>query len=205
MTSYNLIKKILDGPPKLSADQKKAVLSKSRYNRIIAGAGAGKTETLTRRIVYLLSVKAVKPESIVAFTFTEKAAQSMKSRIYQRVGQICGQEATANLGEMYVGTIHAYAKRILEDYFRYGNYNVLDDNQEVAFLMMHGWSLGVNNYGSSYADGCRTFLRTVNMVWDELIDEKLLEKRAPDFYRRMKHFEEILKEHRLLTFNYLRC
>jgi len=195
-----LIKKILDGPPKLSADQKRAVLSKTRYNRIIAGAGAGKTETLTRRIVCLLSVEAVKPESIVAFTFTEKAAQSMKSRIYQRVGQICGQEATANLGEMYVGTIHAYAKRVLEDCFRYGNYTVLDDNQEVAFLMRHGWSLGVNNYGGSYAECCRTFLRTVNMVWDELLDEKQLEKRAPDFYRRMKHFEEILKEHRLLTF-----
>jgi len=200
VTSSGLVKRILDGPPKLSADQKKAVLSKSRYNRIIAGAGAGKTETLTRRIVYLLSVEEVKPESIVAFTFTEKAAQSMKSRIYQRVGQICGQEATANLGEMYVGTIHAYAKRVLEDCFRYGNYTVLDDNQEVAFLMRHGWSLGVNNYGGSYAECCRTFLRTVNMVWDELLDEKQLEKRAPDFYRRMKHFEEILKDHRLLTF-----
>lgn len=200
VASSSLIRKILVGPPKLSADQMKAALSKSRYNRIIAGAGAGKTETLTRRIVYLLSVKVVKPESIVAFTFTEKAAQSMKSRIYQRVGQICGQAATAHLGEMYVGTIHAYAKRILEDYFGYGNYTVLDDNQEVAFLLRHGWSLGVNNYGGSYAECCRTFLKTVNMVWDELLDEKQLEKSVPDFYRRMKHFEEILKEHKLLTF-----
>lgn len=196
----DLIQKILDGPPKLSEDQIKAVLSKSRYNRVIAGAGAGKTETLTRKIVYLLAVEGAKPASIVAFTFTEKAAQSMKSRIYQRVGEICGQDATANLGEMYVGTIHAYAKRVLEDYFRFGNHNVLDDNQEIAFLMRHGWGLGIRDYGGSYADCCRTFLRTVNMVWDEMIDEKQLQKRARDFYGKLKHYEDILKEHRLLTF-----
>ena len=151
-------------------------MSESRYNRIIAGAGAGKTETLTRRIVYLLAVKEVPPASIVAFTFTEKAAQSMKSRVYQRVGEICGEKATANLGEMYIGTIHAYAKRVLEDHFRFGNYNVLDDNQEIAFLLRHGWSMGLYIPGSSYSNCCRDFLRTVNMAWDELLDEKELEQ-----------------------------
>lgn len=167
-----LIEKILNTPSRLSKDQKEAVLSKSRYNRIIAGAGAGKTETLTRRIVYLLAVEDVKPAQIVAFTFTEKAAQSMKSRVYQRVGEICGETATANLGEMYIGTIHAYAKRVLEDHFRFGNYNVLDDNQEIAFLMRHGWNMGIQKLGDSYAECCRAFLRTVNMVWDEMLDER---------------------------------
>jgi DNA helicase-2/ATP-dependent DNA helicase PcrA len=56
MTDSSIVDKILDGPPKLSDNQRKAVLSRSRYNRIIAGAGAGKTETLTRRIAYLLLV-----------------------------------------------------------------------------------------------------------------------------------------------------
>ena len=195
-----LVEKILATPNKLSADQRKAVLSESRYSRIIAGAGAGKTETLTRRIVYLLAVKEVPPSSIVAFTFTEKAAQSMKSRVYQRVGEICGEKATANLGEMYVGTIHAYAKRVLEDYFRFGNYEVLDDNQEIAFLLRHGWGMGLHVPGNSYSNCCKDFLRTVNMAWDELLDEKLLRKRAPDFFRKLKHYEDLLKEHRLLTF-----
>jgi len=45
MTDSSIVDRILDGPPKLSDDQRKAVLSKSRYNRIIAGAGAGKTES----------------------------------------------------------------------------------------------------------------------------------------------------------------
>ena len=195
-----LVEKILTTPKRLSGDQRKAVLSESRYNRIIAGAGAGKTETLTRRIVYLLAVKEVPPASIVAFTFTEKAAQSMKSRVYQRVGEICGEKATANLGEMYIGTIHAYAKRVLEDHFRFGNYNVLDDNQEIAFLLRHGWEMGLNVPGSSYSNCVRDFLRTVNMAWDELLDEKTLNKRAPEFFRKLKHYEDLLKEQRLLTF-----
>jgi DNA helicase-2/ATP-dependent DNA helicase PcrA len=194
-----LVEKILSTPKRLSEDQRKAVLSESRYNRIIAGAGAGKTETLTRRIVYLLAVKEVPPSSIVAFTFTEKAAQSMKSRIYQRVGEICGEKATVNLGEMYIGTIHAYAKRVLEDHFRFGNYNILDDNQEIAFLMRQGWSMGLHT-GGSYSNCCRDFLRTVNMAWDELLDEKDLNKRAPEFFRKLKKYEDLLKEHRLLTF-----
>jgi DNA helicase-2/ATP-dependent DNA helicase PcrA len=195
-----IFERILNSPSKLSADQKKAVLSDSRYTRIIAGAGAGKTETLTRRIAYLLLYKKVKPSEIVAFTFTEKAAQSMKSRVYQRVGEIAGADATKNLGEMYVGTIHAYAKRILEDYFRFGNHGVLDENQEIAFLMRHGWSLGINQYGNSYVDCCRNFLRTVNMVWGEMLDEKMLEKRAQEFFIKLKRYEDLLSEHRQLTF-----
>ena len=200
INTQKLIDEILNKPYKLSKDQEKAVLSKSRYNRIIAGAGAGKTETLTRRIAYLLLVEKVKPAQIVAFTFTEKAARSMKSRIYQRVEQIAGSGATANLGEMYIGTIHAYAKRVLEDYFQFGNHGVLDENQEIAFLMRHGWSLGIQNFGGTYAECCRNFLRTVNMVWGEMLDEKKLEKKAPEFYRKLKRYEDLLAEHRQLTF-----
>lgn len=64
-----LVEEILRKPTKLSTDQMNAVLSESKYNRVIAGAGAGKTETLTRRIVYLILAEEVEPSSIVAFTF----------------------------------------------------------------------------------------------------------------------------------------
>ena len=94
--------KILTQSYPVSDEQKEAILSEARYCRVIAGAGAGKTETITRRIAYLLLVEKVEPASIVAFTFTEKAAQSMKSRIYRRVEQIAGSTATAKLGEMFV-------------------------------------------------------------------------------------------------------
>ncbi|MGV8128115.1 MAG: UvrD-helicase domain-containing protein [Methanothrix sp.] len=67
--------RILSNPKPLSPNQRRAVLSDKRHIRIIAGAGAGKTETLTRRIVYHLIYEEIDPAAIVAFTFTDKAAE----------------------------------------------------------------------------------------------------------------------------------
>lgn len=75
-----LLERILNEPKKLSDSQKSAVLTNKNHLRIIAGEGAGKTENLTRKIVYLFLYEQVDPSAIVAFTFTEKAAQSMKCR-----------------------------------------------------------------------------------------------------------------------------
>ena len=68
---------ILNTPYKLFPKQAEAVTSGKRFVRVIAGAGAGKTETLTRRISYLLLHEDCPPRSIVAFTFTKRAAQSI--------------------------------------------------------------------------------------------------------------------------------
>ena len=84
MDQNQISERILAEPMQLSDSQSAAVLSNSDHIRIIAGAGAGKTETLTRKIVHLLLCERVDPSSIVAFTFTEKAAQSMKSRVYDQ-------------------------------------------------------------------------------------------------------------------------
>lgn len=195
-----LFEAILMTPYKLFPRQKEAVVSDSRFIRIIAGAGAGKTETLTRRIAYLFLYNDEPPSSIVAFTFTERAAKSMKSRVYQRVAELKGEKACANLGEMYIGTIHGYCLRILQDYFGYGNYDELDENQEMAFLMRHGFSLGLNKPGVSYAEMCGTFSRTANLVYDEMLDQNILEERADEFYQSFIKYESLLKKHRLLTF-----
>jgi DNA helicase-2/ATP-dependent DNA helicase PcrA len=197
----DLVNKILTTPFELSPDQKKAVVSPSRYHRIIAGAGAGKTETLTRRIEYLLLVKKVKPAAIVAFTFTEKAAQQIKSRVYQRVRELAGEEALSHLGEMYIGTIHAYAQRVLQGCFGYGNYEVLDENQQIAFVMRHGWgTLHIGPIEKYYADSVSTFLRISNMVWDTMPDRNFLAKNAPEFFRKFERYEDLLKRHRQLNF-----
>ena len=195
-----LLESILTRPTVLSDEQKAAVTAEERYVKIIAGAGAGKTETLTRRIVYLLLVKDVRPSEVVAFTFTEKAAQGLKSRIYQRVEQLAGTEVSSRLGEMFIGTIHGYAKRLLDDHFGTGKYGVLDENQEIAFLMRHGWSLKLAEYGRNYVDGCQNFLRTISMVWDEMLDTSFLEKKAKAFSKRMRSYERMLDEHCQLTF-----
>ncbi len=195
-----LVERILSTPVRLSREQERAVISDARHIRLIAGAGAGKTETLSRRIVYLLLVEGCQPSEIVAFTFTEKAAQSMKDRVYQRVEEIGGSGLTSKLGELFIGTMHSYAKRVLDDHFQYGAYDVMDENQEIAFLMRHGWSLGLGSFGQNYADGCLVFRRTINMVWDEMLEPKQLSKKAPEFHKAMNKYAHLLEENKLLTF-----
>ncbi len=71
---------------------------------VIAGAGSGKTRVLTHRIAYLVDELKVDPSSILAITFTNKAADEMKSRLYDMIG---------DLGGMWVCTIHSMCVKIL--------------------------------------------------------------------------------------------
>ena len=200
MDKASLLDKILTEPKPLSDSQRKAVTSKKRYIRVIAGAGAGKTETLTRKIASLLLIDDVPPRSIVAFTFTEKAAQSMKSRVYERVKQLGGEEQCAHIGEMYIGTIHGYCLRILQDYFGYGAYGAFDENQEMAFLLRFGWNLSLTQ-GRSYSENCELFKQTLNAVYAEMLPDSILEKKASPFFNSYKKYEEHLKRHKRLTFD----
>jgi len=196
----NLINKIIDEPYKLSEDQKIAVLSNKRHIKIIAGAGAGKTETLARKIIYLLLVKKVEPKDIVAFTFTDRAAESLKNRVYNTAVYFNADEILNHLGEMYIGTIHSYAKRILEDYFDYGNYNLLNENQEIAFLLSNRNNLDIANYEKNITQSVLTFHKTVNMVFEEYLDIESLKRNATDFFVKYNNYIKLLENNKLVTF-----
>ncbi len=89
----------------LNESQRKAVEYIDGPSLVIAGAGSGKTRVLTYKIAYLLQ-QGVKPWSIMALTFTNKAAREMK----ERIGKLVGQELAQHL---YMGTFHSIFSRIL--------------------------------------------------------------------------------------------
>lgn len=103
---------------------------------IIAGPGTGKTYTLVKRIVYLITEKNVLPEEIMIATFTEKAAKELITRITNELYEI---GVSVNLNEMYIGTFHSICLRILKDHLEYTrikkNYRMLDnfDQQYMVF------------------------------------------------------------------------
>jgi len=93
---------ILEG---LNDKQYEAVINTDGPCLIIAGAGSGKTKVLTHKIAYLMNEKDVKPWNILAITFTNKAANEMKTRVENLVGNAAK--------DMWIGTFHSICVKIL--------------------------------------------------------------------------------------------
>jgi DNA helicase-2/ATP-dependent DNA helicase PcrA len=97
----------------LNDPQKKAVEYDKGPSMIVAGAGSGKTRVLTYKVAYLIS-DGYKPDEILALTFTNKAANEMKSRIRELVG--------AKAEHIWMGTFHSIFARILRVEAKHLNY-----------------------------------------------------------------------------------
>ncbi|MEV4999470.1 DNA helicase PcrA [Nocardioides sp. LML1-1-1.1] len=116
-------------PPALTADalldglndpQRRAVRHEGRPLLVVAGAGSGKTRVLTRRIAWLIAVRKAHPGSILAITFTNKAAAEMK----ERVAELVGNRARI----MWVSTFHSACVRILRKEVEHLGYERLRSN-----------------------------------------------------------------------------
>lgn len=110
---------------KPSPEQEKVIAHRGGHLQVIACAGAGKTEAISRRVAALIT-EGVEPTQIVAFTFTERAAASLKNRITKRIAEAKGPEFLDRLGPMYIGTIHAYCLRLLHDHVpEFGDFDIV--------------------------------------------------------------------------------
>ncbi len=131
----------------LNDNQKQAVLTDSRYVRIIAGAGSGKTRVLTMRIATLIQQRQVWPSRILAITFTNKAANEMK----ERIRQMLPQQGSA----VWISTIHSLCVRILrEDIGSMGmprNFTVMDADDQRSLLKEAYKEFGLDKQTYSFA------------------------------------------------------
>jgi DNA helicase II / ATP-dependent DNA helicase PcrA len=114
----------------LNPAQKEAVTAPPEHRLVLAGAGSGKTRVLVHRIAWLITVEGVSPLSVLAVTFTNKAASEMRGRIEQLI--------TAPIRSMWVGTFHGIAHRMLRLHWKEAklpqNFQILDSDDQVRMV-----------------------------------------------------------------------
>jgi len=114
----------------LNPEQRQAVTLPHQSALILAGAGSGKTRVLTTRIAYLISTGAVSPHSILAVTFTNKAAKEMITRLSAML--------PINTRGMWIGTFHGLCNRMLRAHYREANlpqtFQILDSGDQLSAI-----------------------------------------------------------------------
>src|SRR6188472_2619970 len=148
----------------LNEPQRAAVVHEGAPLLVIAGAGSGKTRVLTRRIAWLISERDAHPGSVLAITFTNKAAAEMR----ERVGELVGNRAKI----MWVSTFHSACVRILRkeiDKFGYkSSFTIYDaaDSKRLMTMVCRDLDLDVKRYQP------RAILNWISNAKNELLDHE---------------------------------
>ncbi|WP_420914069.1 DNA helicase PcrA [Corynebacterium diphtheriae] len=147
----------------LNPQQKAAVEHYGSPLLIVAGAGSGKTSVLTRRIAYLMRVRGVQPQNILAITFTNKAAAEMRERVSSLVGPVAQR--------MWVSTFHSTCVRILREQAQLvpglnTNFTIYDsdDSKRLLSMISKDFSLDIKKFTP------RLLATGISNLKNELID-----------------------------------
>ena len=183
----------------LNDKQKEAVIDDSKHLRIIAGAGSGKTRVLTMRIAYLIEQKHINPKNVLAITFTNKAANEMKNRISEMLGE-AGDGA-------FISTIHSLCVRILKEeigVFGYPrNFTIVDGDDQKTILKEAYKEFNIDkkdlSYGSAldYIANCKY----EELSYEKAMDQAYGEKKLVDKAYVYKYYDERLKSLYALDFD----
>lgn len=179
----------------LSDEATAVVQSPLRRLLVIAGAGAGKTEAMARRIAWWHAIDGVAKDQIVAFTFTERAAEEMKFRVRKYMSAVSPNGEDPSLGGMYVGTIHSYCLNTLRRLWprQFHNDEILDEVARYSLVQQgYDFVLGLpalqkalgagRQYGKSRADTIDFFLRGYDLLNEyNRLDVRLPESPMPAF------------------------
>lgn len=149
---------------KYTPDQNLAINTISENLQIIACAGSGKTQVISQRIVNILNSKSgIKPQNIVAFTYTEKAAAELKMRVLR----LCNEQIPEMKGlvDMYIGTIHSWCLKVLQEHiYEYQKYSVLDDIKLKLFIDRNFARIGMKDLNMEMFKDTNHFAQLMSIV-----------------------------------------
>ena len=183
----------------LTQEQYSAVIDDSKNILCLACAGSGKSRTLAYRIAYLIS-KGAKPESIVAFTFTEKAADSIKRRVAEALHKL--GIAENYIGAMFIGTIDSFCQKLLGTInATYRQFDILDGNGLILFVMSRSRKLGITKergYFKLVQDKTDAW-QTIN---NENIDFESIKSEDHNLYELIMKLKDALNHYGYMDFSY---
>lgn len=180
----------------LNPPQREAVTTTEGPLLILAGAGSGKTRALTYRVAYLLKEKKVDPLSILAITFTNKAANEMKERIEALIGKDIAKG-------MWISTFHSACVKILREQIdKLGfkrNFVIYDDHDKETLIKqcLKDLSLDPKRYSP------KTVAVTISNSKNELIDPDTFASQASTYFERIVSEVYHLYQERLFKNNAL--
>ena len=174
----------------LNESQLKAVIHKGGPLFVVAGAGTGKTKTLTSRIAYLI-MNGVEPHKILAVTFTNKAAREMKHRVVEMTGP--------HAMSVWLYTFHAFGLQILRRHIAelsYGyrpNFNVIDEDDGKKIIQDQIKELGLDSkmFSIKLLKNLFSLYKSRRMEAFERTDEEKIFKR----------YQQYLRDNQLLDFD----
>lgn len=183
----------------LNDKQYEAVVNTEGPCLVIAGAGSGKTKVLTHKIAYLIGEKQVKPWNILAITFTNKAANEMKERIGNLVGDVAA--------DIWMGTFHSICVRILRRFIdRIGfdsSFIIFDTSDQRTLVKACIKSIGLDD--KMFTD--RSVLSEISNAKNEMLEPDQYTVRANGDFRKEKialvyeMYQKRLKENNAIDFD----
>lgn len=183
----------------LTPAQEAAIAEINSNLQIIACAGSGKTEVIARRIANILESKEnILPESIVAFTFTEKAAENMKVRIAKALGK----HQTEITEKMYIGTIHGFCYALLKNFAEdFRDLRILDTVKSHHFITRYYKDCGMSDLGLElHPRNVILFLQCVDKMIDAFDESELWAENQKAAFEK---YRKCLFSHRYIDFSFL--
>ncbi len=179
----------------LNDKQKEAVFAEDGPLLIVAGAGSGKTKTLTSRILYLIAEKKIEPSRILAITFTNKAADEMKSRVLMALQK----NGISVRTEPRLSTFHSFGAAVLRDVCEYADrtksFSIFDSDDSMKLLKNL-----TKDKNLEKGKGAPFFMREISRIKSELVDADAFdgEQVVWDVY---EAYEETLKKNNAFDFD----
>ena len=181
----------------LNKEQKKAATHTEGPLLILAGAGSGKTATMTHRIAYLIE-QGVSPYSILAVTFTNKAAKEMRDRVEKLVGPCPG---------MWIMTFHAMSLRILrEHYYAAGydkNFVVYDivDQKTIIKNIIKEQNIDSKQFPQAYLSAIISKEKEADSDPEQFLENSDRSPKAKVIYNVYKEYQRQLKANNAMDFD----